>query len=125
MRTKVENQRLLDDNENLRLRLVELEEKVASQPAEVERGLRQEMERVMQRNIEVQNQNRHYEEEREESDRLLVQAKLGQAEVSLFIEGCLSSVWQASIDRGVLIWTERQTRRGTRSSRSGITCSNS
>ena len=83
MRTKVENQGLLDDNEGLRLRLAELEEKVATQPAEVERGLRQEMERVMQRNIEVQNQNRHYEEEREESDRLLVQAKLGEAEVSV------------------------------------------
>ena len=97
--------------------MAELEEKVATQPAEVERGLRQEMERVMQRNIEVQNQNRHYEEEREESDRLLVQAKLAEAEVSV-------APWRVD-QMDVLTRSGRPLRRGMRFSRSGITCSNS
>lgn len=83
VRTKVDNQRLLDDNESLRLQVAELQAIVAAQPGEVEGRLRQEMERIMQRNIEVQNENRHLEEQCSEMEGELVQTKLKHAEVSL------------------------------------------
>lgn len=82
VRTKVENQKLADDNESLQGRVRELQEIIQAQPGEVEERLRQEMDRIMKRNIEVQNENRALEESTAEMEGELVQAKLKHAEVS-------------------------------------------
>lgn len=84
VRTKVENQRLADENEALKVRVGELQQIVSAQPGEVEARLKQEMERIMQRNIEVQNENRHLEETTAEMEGELVKTKVGYAEVSFF-----------------------------------------
>lgn len=80
--TKVANQKLRDENESLKMRVTELQTIVEAQPGEVEDRLRQEMDRIMQRNIEVQNENRALEESTAEMEGELVRAKLSHAEVS-------------------------------------------
>jgi len=82
VRTKVENQQLADANEALKMRVGELQAIVSAQPGEVEARLKQEMERIMQRNIEVQNENRHLEEATAEMEAELVKTKVLHAEVS-------------------------------------------
>lgn len=80
--TKVSNQKLIDDNESLQMQVTELQKIVSAQPGEVEQRLQHEMERIMQRNIEVQNANRHLEEQCAETEGELVKAKLQLAETT-------------------------------------------
>lgn len=86
VRTKVENQRLSDENESLQIRIRELQDIVQAQPGEVEDKLRQEMDRIMQRNIEVQNENRALEESTAEMEGELVRAKMMHAEIHAELE---------------------------------------
>lgn len=82
VRTKVENERLKDENESLQGRVAELERIVQTQPEEVEQMLKDEMEKVMARNIEVHNENRALEEQMTDMERELVEVKLQYAQVS-------------------------------------------
>jgi Rab-GTPase-TBC domain len=82
VRLKVENQELYDSNESLRGQVEELKKVVESEAATVEARLKGEMERVMQRNIEVQNENRLMEESMAEMEASLVETKMKYAEVS-------------------------------------------
>ena len=82
VRLKMDNDTLADDNEGLKFQVVELQKMVDQQPAEVEAKLKAEMDRIMQRNIEVQNENRALKEEMDEMERELVNAKMSHAEVS-------------------------------------------
>ncbi|TKA64177.1 hypothetical protein B0A49_05973 [Cryomyces minteri] len=82
VRTKVDNEALQDGNESLRGQVEELRKVVEGQPAEVEARLREEMERIMQRNIEVQNENRALEEGTEEMERELVATKMLYAQTN-------------------------------------------
>lgn len=86
VRVKVENDALLDANEGLKLQVVELQKMVDAQPAEVESRLKEEMDRIMQRNIEVQNENRAIKEEMGEMEHELVNAKMAHALVSTIDE---------------------------------------
>lgn len=82
VRTKVDNEALEDANESLKMQVAELRKVVEVQPAEVEERLREEMERIMKRNIEVQNENRALEETVQETEHELVNTKMMFAEVS-------------------------------------------
>ncbi|KAJ5102613.1 hypothetical protein N7532_003142 [Penicillium argentinense] len=79
---KVENEELKDLKEALDLQVTNLKDVVDKQPAEVEEKLRLEMERIMQRNIEVQNENRSMEESMAEMEKELVETKMKWAELS-------------------------------------------
>lgn len=81
VRTKVENEGLLDENESLKGHNAELQRIVDTQAEEVENRLRNEMEGVMQRNIEVHNENRALEEQLGETEKILVETKMGYAQV--------------------------------------------
>lgn len=81
VRTKVENQELHDSVESLKGQSEELRNLVERQPEEVEHRLKAEMERIMQRNVEVQNENRGLEEQMAEMEKELVQTKMQFAEV--------------------------------------------
>ena len=90
---KVENEELQDLNDALTLQVSELKNVVDKQPAEVEEKLRTEMDRIMQRNLEVQNENRSMVEQMAEMEKELVGAKMQWAEVCLLqhqIDGQLS-----------------------------------
>ncbi|KAF2209336.1 hypothetical protein CERZMDRAFT_61453 [Cercospora zeae-maydis SCOH1-5] len=80
VRIKVENDSLQDSNEALKLQVDELRKMVDAQPAEVESRLKEEMDRIMQRNIEVQNENRNLKEEMDEMEHELVNAKMAHAQ---------------------------------------------
>ncbi|ERF70501.1 hypothetical protein EPUS_07358 [Endocarpon pusillum Z07020] len=82
VRIKVENQELHDSNESLRGQVEELKKVVESEAAAVEARLKDEMERVMQRNIEVQNDNRLMEESMAEMEASLVETKMKYAEIT-------------------------------------------
>jgi hypothetical protein len=82
VRLKMDNDNLADDNEGLKVQVVELQKMVDQQPALVEEKLKSEMDRIMQRNIEVQNENRALKEEMDEMERELVNAKMNHAQVS-------------------------------------------
>ena len=81
VRTKVENQELMDSIESLKGQGEELRTLIERQPEEVEQRLKAEMERIMQRNVEVQNENRGLEEQMAEMEKELVQTKMSYAEV--------------------------------------------
>jgi hypothetical protein len=81
VRIKVENDGLQDSNEALRTQVTELQKMVDLQPAEVEEKLKSEMDRIMQRNIEVQNENRNIKEEMDEMEQELVRTKMAHAQV--------------------------------------------
>ena len=81
VRLKVENQELHDGNESLRGQVEELRKVADSEAATVEVRLKAEMDRVMRRNIEVQNENRHMEESLSEMEKELVEVKMKYAEV--------------------------------------------
>ena len=83
VRTKVENEELRDEGENLREQLEGLKRAVENQPREIEASLKEEMDRIMQRNLEVQNENRALEEQMSEMEKELVDAKMRHAEVTL------------------------------------------
>ncbi|KAK3074397.1 hypothetical protein LTR53_003191 [Teratosphaeriaceae sp. CCFEE 6253] len=80
VRGKVELDGALDENEGLKMQMEELRRLVDVQPAEVEARLRGEMERIMGRNVEVQNENRGLKEEMVEMEQELVGAKMGLAQ---------------------------------------------
>ena len=81
VRTKVENQELIDKVESLKGQTEELTIMVDKQTEEVEQRLKGEMERIMQRNSEVQNENRGLEEQMAEMEKVLVETKMQFAEV--------------------------------------------
>ncbi|KAJ5908827.1 hypothetical protein N7495_001509 [Penicillium taxi] len=80
--SKVENEELRDENDALKLQVSELKIVVDKQPAEVEEKLRMEMERIMQRNLEVQNENRAMEDSMADMEKELVATKMKWAEMS-------------------------------------------
>ncbi|OJJ44048.1 hypothetical protein ASPZODRAFT_154022 [Penicilliopsis zonata CBS 506.65] len=82
VRVKVENEELQDLTDALKMQVKELKIVVDKQPAEVEEKLRTEMDRIMQRNLEVQNENRAMEEQMAEMEKELVEAKMRWAEIS-------------------------------------------
>jgi hypothetical protein len=82
VRLKVENDALLDANEGLKLQATELQRLLDAQPAELEEKLKSEMDRIMTRNIEVQNENRHLKDEIDEMEHALVNVKMLHAQVS-------------------------------------------
>jgi chromosome segregation ATPase len=84
VRTKVENETVQDENESLRGQVEELKNVVSRQTEEVENRLKGEMDTVMARNVEVHNLNRGLDEEKQEMERLLVEAKMQYAQVKLF-----------------------------------------
>ncbi|GAB7360460.1 hypothetical protein MBLNU230_g8413t2 [Neophaeotheca triangularis] len=79
--TKVANEALMDANEGLKVQVAELQKMVDSQPGEVEERLKEEMERIIGRNGEVQNENRMLKEEMDEMERELVGVKMSCAQV--------------------------------------------
>jgi hypothetical protein len=81
VRTKVENEELRDSNESLKIEVEELKSMIDRLPAETEDRLRTEMDRIMKRNIEVQNENRAMEEQMSEMEKELVETKMKWAEV--------------------------------------------
>ena len=81
IRTKVENEELLDKNDSLKGQVEELRNVIESQPQEIEDRLKAEMDRIMTRNLEVQNENRGLEEQMAEMEKALVETKMGYAEV--------------------------------------------
>ncbi|KAG8531133.1 uncharacterized protein KY384_004491 [Bacidia gigantensis] len=81
VRTKVENQELSDNVESLKGQTEELRVLVDKQTEEVEQRLKGEMETSMQRNLEVQNENRGLEEHMAEMEKVLVETKMQFAEV--------------------------------------------
>jgi hypothetical protein len=84
VRTKVENDSLLDENESLKMQVEELRKMVDKQPQEVEDRLKGEMDKIMARNIEVQDSNRGLEEQVQEMEQELVGTKMMHAQVSFF-----------------------------------------
>ncbi|KAI9832450.1 MAG: GTPase-activating protein [Phylliscum demangeonii] len=81
VRTKLENEELKDENETLKSQIDELKNEVEKQPQEVEAKLKEEMDRIMQRNLEVHNENRALEEQLLEMEKDLVDAKMRYAEI--------------------------------------------
>jgi len=81
VRTKVHNEELQDFNESLKGQVDELRVVVERQPEEVEQRLKDEMDRIMKRNIEVQNENRALEEQMADMEKDLVDTKMQYAEV--------------------------------------------
>ncbi|KAJ5160829.1 uncharacterized protein N7482_007833 [Penicillium canariense] len=79
---KVENEELRDLNDALKFQVDELKIVVDKQPGEVEQKLRTEMDRIMKRNIEVQNENRAMEDSMAEMEKELVATKMKWAELS-------------------------------------------
>ncbi|OBT54002.1 hypothetical protein VE04_05459 [Pseudogymnoascus sp. 24MN13] len=82
VRTKVENEELLDQNESLKGQVEELRGVVERQPAEVEERLKMEMDRLMKRNLEVHEENTRLEEEMGEMEGTLVETKMAFAELN-------------------------------------------
>ncbi|KAI9369241.1 rab-GTPase-TBC domain-containing protein [Aspergillus egyptiacus] len=78
---KVENEELSDICDALKMQVKELKNVVDKQPAEVEQKLQTEMDRIMKRNLEVQNENRSMMEQMAEMEKELVEAKLNYAEI--------------------------------------------
>ena len=93
VRTKVENQELYDSVESLKGQTDELRSMVEKQPEEVEQRLKEEMDRIMKRNIEVQNENRALEEQIADMEKTLVETKMQFAEVCYHVmtmQGCFT-----------------------------------
>jgi hypothetical protein len=84
VRTKVDNERLADENESLKGRVEELMRVVETQTEEVEKRLRGEMDEVVRRNGEVHESNRLLEEEKVELEKILVDTRVKYAQVCFF-----------------------------------------
>lgn len=82
IKSKMENEELRVTNEEMQGHIIELKSVVDVQPAQIERQLKDEMERIMTRNIEVQNENRALEEQLADVERDLVETKMKFAQVS-------------------------------------------
>jgi chromosome segregation ATPase len=78
---KMENAKLSDENEALKEEVAQLKLVVDGQPAEVEAKLKEEMDRIMERNLEVMSMNRELEEQVGDLERDLVETKLRFAQV--------------------------------------------
>lgn len=78
---KMENAKLADENEALKEEVAQLKQVIEDQPAEVEAKLKDEMDRIMERNLEVMSMNRELEEQVGDLERTLVETKLQFAEV--------------------------------------------
>ena len=78
---KMQNAELQDTNEALKIEVQELKRVVENQPAEVEAKLKEEMERIMRRNVEVQGENRVIEEEMSAMEQRLVATSMEFAQV--------------------------------------------
>ena len=83
VRTKVENQELHDSIESFKGQTEELRSLVERQPEEVEQRLKEEMDRIMKRNLEVQDENKGLEEQLADMEKVLVSTKMQFAEVSV------------------------------------------
>ncbi|MCJ1423203.1 GTPase-activating protein [Sticta canariensis] len=92
VRTKVENEELRDGKESLEGQVEELKNLVERQPGEVEERLMAEMDRIMKRNLEVQNENRGLEEQMADMEKVLVETKMQLAEINSEHEG-LKQKW--------------------------------
>ncbi|KAL9599803.1 MAG: hypothetical protein Q9219_003589 [cf. Caloplaca sp. 3 TL-2023] len=79
VRTKVENEELRDKNDSLQGQVEELRNVIDRQPEEVEQRLKAEMDRIMARNLEVQNENRALEEQMADMEKALVETKMDYA----------------------------------------------
>jgi succinate dehydrogenase/fumarate reductase flavoprotein subunit len=86
VRIKVTNQQMMDENDGLKMQVEQLQAIVDAQPGQVEATLRAEMDRIMARNIEVQNENRSLEESQAEMEKELVTTKMAFAEVCALSE---------------------------------------
>jgi chromosome segregation ATPase len=82
---KMENAKLADENEALREEVVHLTQVIDGQPAEVEAKLKDEMDRIMERNLEVMSMNRELEEQVGELEKQLVETKLQFAQVQTLL----------------------------------------
>ncbi|KAJ4342338.1 hypothetical protein N0V95_006961 [Ascochyta clinopodiicola] len=82
IKTKVENEQLAEENETLKTKVEELQKIVDTQPEEVEKRLKSEMETVMQKNIVVHNENRALEEQMAEMEQELVDTKMKWATIN-------------------------------------------
>lgn len=82
IKTKVENENLAEENETFKVKVVELQKIVDTQPAEVEARLKNEMETVMQKNIVVHNENRSLEDAMAEMEKELVAVKMQWATIN-------------------------------------------
>lgn len=83
VRTKVENEELHDKSDSLEGQVAELRSMMERQPEEVEQRLKAEMDRIMARNLEVQNENRALEEQMADMEKALVETKMDYAQVRL------------------------------------------
>ena len=92
IRHKMENEDLKTHNEELKGEIEALKKIVSSQPEEVEARLKDEMERIITRNSEVQNENRALEEQMTDMEKDLVHAKMQYAQVSILIFGLYMSL---------------------------------
>ncbi|KAK4967581.1 hypothetical protein LTR66_011917 [Elasticomyces elasticus] len=82
VRTKVDNEGLRDENEGLRMQVEEMRNVMAGLERGVEERMQREMDGVMKRNIEVQNENRALEEAVQEMETELVGTKMMCATVN-------------------------------------------
>ncbi|KAF3942478.1 Carabin [Dactylella cylindrospora] len=79
---KMHNSQLLDENEGLKGEVDELRVVVEKQPKEVEARLKDEMDRIMKRNLEVHNENQSLEDQMREMEMELVGTKMSLAEIT-------------------------------------------
>ncbi|OJD33339.1 gtpase activating protein [Diplodia corticola] len=82
VRTKVENERLTDENESMKGQVEELRKLVDLQGQEVEDRMNEQLHVAMRRNSEVQTANRALEEQLAEAEKELVETKLQWAQIN-------------------------------------------
>jgi len=109
VRTKVRNEELQDFNESLIGQVDELRVVVERQPEDIEKRLKDEMDRIMKRNIEVQNENRALEEQMADMEKDLVETKLQYAEVRYALH-CFVRPWLCDVANVVLLSDQLQPR---------------
>ena len=78
---KVQNDQLADENEILRAKVEGLTDMVDKQPQEVEDRLKGEMDRLMQKNLDVHHENQRLEENMMDMEKDLVTTKMQLATV--------------------------------------------
>lgn len=79
---KMQNSQLLDENEGLKVEVDELKVVVDKQPKEIELKMKDEMEKVMKRNLEIHNENQSLEDQMREMEMELVGTKMSLAEIT-------------------------------------------
>lgn len=129
IQSKVHSEEIKMANEELVVEVAELKKIVASQPGEVEARLKEEMERIMSRNIEVQNENRGLEEQMVDMERDLVETKMRFAEARarlVLCFGCFTDILSAdqcrlrNFEAEMVRPTTRTWRLGARSATSTV-----